>query len=100
MASERPQKQGPEDDQSDLERIKRVEKEIDDMMASDVARAIAQEVRRNPKALSELKANPKALLQRKGLRIPEGVEVEVREEASWCYYYCYYARRCVRYCYY
>lgn len=61
------------------------EKELDDIMDSDVIQEIVHEVSRNASVEAELKANPKGVLIKKGIRIPEGVEIEIRE-GSFCYY--------------
>ena len=97
MAQEPGKKRAPEEDPKDLERLRNLEKDLDAIMESDAFRGVVAEAAKEARALSELKANPKALLQRKGIRIPEGVEVRITEESPWCF--CWYYSHWHRYCY-
>ncbi len=83
------QKRGPEQDPKEVERVRRLEKELDDIMDSDAFRRVAAEVTKDASVKSELKANPKGLLERKGIRIPEGVDVRHTEEYSHCICFVY-----------
>ncbi len=90
MAQEPGQKRGPETDVKDRGRLKRLERAVHDIMGSDAFLEALEEARTDGRALAELKANPKAHLGRKGIGIPEEVEVEFSEESPWCVYLCYY----------
>ena len=61
------------------------EKEIDDIMNSDAVQEIFQEISSDASVESEFKTNLQGLLERKGIRIPEGVKVEYRE-GSHCFW--------------
>jgi hypothetical protein len=97
MAQERIEKRGPEQDPSDVERVRRLEKELDEIMDSDAFRGAMAESARDTTARAKAAANPRAYLQSKGIRLPEGVEVKFSEEFSHCYCYTYDRtyRKCV-----
>ncbi len=90
------QKRGPEQDPEDRERVSRLEKELDDITASGAFQGLIAEAAKDKRAMSELKANPKGLLKRKGIRIPDVVDVKFSTE-SYCVCFYYPVIHC--YCY-
>lgn len=81
---------GPEKDPKDRGRLKRLEKQVHDIVESDAFLDAIAEAATDEKALGELKANPKAHLERKGVKkLPDEVEVEFSEESPWCIRICF-----------
>ena len=74
--------QGPETDPKDRARARRLDKVVNDVLGSDAFYDLLEEVGTDEMAMAELKANPRAHLKRKGISIPEEVEVEVTGEAT------------------
>ena len=96
-----PQPQGPEANAKQRARMRGLAKNLHDIATSDEFLDAVEEVRLDPVKRGRLKANPRAYLQRKGVKSPRNVDVDLKEGASWlvCFYYYYWYYR-VRYCYY
>ena len=77
----RPRKKGVRSNPRD-DRGRRLKKKVDDIMDSDVLRAVNEEVAADPRIKAKAKADPMSFLQGKGIQIPEGVEVTFNEGGS------------------
>ena len=92
---------GPEKDPKDRGRLKRLSKQVNDLMDSDTFIDALVECATDEKALAELRANARSYFRGKGSNIPDEVEVEFIEESQWCFIICvgwWIFRKCWQVC--
>lgn len=82
----------PETDAKERARIKRLDRQIGEIMGSDAYIDALEEAQSGEAVRAKVKENPKAFFEAKGIRFPDEVELEYGEGNSW---YCcgwYYLR--------
>ncbi len=94
------QRTGPETDPKDRARLRRMDKEINDIMGSDAFLDVLVEATTDDNALKALMANPKAHLQGKRITVPDEVDVTCSKGSVFtlCYSYYFWGFRITR-CY-
>ena len=92
------QQRGPETDPKDRARMKRLDRQISDIMESDAFLDVLVEDTTDGQALASMKANPRAHLQGKRVTIPDEVDVDCTEGSifSLCYSYYFWGFRITR----
>ena len=92
---------GPERNAGDRGRLRRLGRGVSDITTSDEFVDAVEAARSDAAQLGQLRADPAAYFRGKGVNIPNEVEVDFTEDASWlgCFYYYYWYYR-IQYCYY
>lgn len=89
MQSGEQQRKGPETDPKDRGRLKRLQRQVRDIMGNDAFVDAIVEAATDGKAMAALKANPRAHLKGKRITVPDELDVEFSEESPWCIGLCY-----------